>query len=179
MTAHTLLSLYLVAAALAVVSRADGAGPTIQTRTAQTIVATWRCEDKLPRARTFARSPWKPHSTGFRVAELARWQHRLTACRAVLKRRAYEWAWKEWLPDNWAKLGACETGYGQRPGNWFHHNALYVSAFGISRREYDADAAYFGAPPWNDTKPPSPYNQYLAAKGHYARFGDGWGCPGP
>ncbi len=83
------------------------------------------------------------------------------------------------MPANWQALGACETGYGRRPGNFNHANSSYVSAFGISRREYDADAAYFGTPPWNDRHPPTPRQQLAAARGHLARFGDGWGCPGP
>ncbi len=182
MTAHLILSLYLLAAALAVVSRADGAGPTIQTRTAQTIVATWNCQDRLPVARTHARSPWKPHSTGYRQAELARWQHRLAACRAVLTERARQWNWQAWLPRNWYLVGSCETGYGGDP-NWFHANSSYVSAFGIQRGNfrgaYDDDARKVGMPPWNDKHPPSPWAQYQTALSHYRSFGDGWGCPGP
>jgi hypothetical protein len=90
-----------------------------------------------------------------------------------------EYAWWLWMPANWQALGACETGYGRRPGNFRHANSLYVSAFGISRREYDADAAYYGAAPWSDSHPPTPRDQLAAARGHLARFGDGWGCPGP
>ncbi len=55
-------------------------------RTARVIVATWKCEDKLPRPRTHAYSPWKPHSHGFRVAQLNQWKLRLKACHATLKR---------------------------------------------------------------------------------------------
>jgi hypothetical protein len=91
----------------------------------------------------------------------------------------YEFAWWTWLPANWQALGACETGSGVRPGNWRHSNARFVSAFGISRVEYDRDAAVFGGPPWSDAHPPTPHDQYDAARGHLARFGDGWGCPGP
>lgn len=92
--------------------------------------------------------------------------------------RRYHFAWREWLPRNWYVVGSCETGYGGAP-NWSHANSSYVSAFGISRREYDADAAFMGAPPWNDARPPTPREQLLAAIGHYRRFGDGWTCPGP
>lgn len=65
---------------------AKAAGPSLKVKTAQTIVATWRCQDKIPRPRTRAYSPWKPHSLAFR-----RWQHnlwtlRLAACRATLRR---------------------------------------------------------------------------------------------
>ena len=109
----------------------------------------------------YAAGEWKARA----AAALTRWNH--------------HFAWWLWLPANWQDLGACETGYGQRPGNFAHANSKYVSAFGISRREYDADAAYFGAPPWNDTNPPTPRQQYAAARGHLARFGDGWTCAGP
>lgn len=94
-------------------------------------------------------------------------------------KQAWQFRWQVWLPDNWARLGACETGYGKRPGNWLFQNSVYVSAFGISRREYDRDAAFMGAPAWNDVRPPTPWHQFRAALGHYRRFGDGWGCPGP
>jgi hypothetical protein len=99
--------------------------------------------------------------------------------RVPAHQQAWQYRWSVWLPENWQKLGACETGYGRRPGNWKHANSSYVSAFGISRREYDRDAAYMGAPPWNDANPPTPWHQYRAAVGHLRRFGDGWGCPGP
>lgn len=91
----------------------------------------------------------------------------------------YHYAWEEWLPANWQALGACETGYGRRPGNFHHANSGFVSAFGISRSIYDRDAAYYGGPPWDDRNHPTPRQQYLAALGHYAMFGDGWTCPGP
>lgn len=119
------------------------------------------------------------------------WGCRSAAVRAVLWREkaaqarvAYkgwyrdQYAWWEWLPENWRRLGSCETGYGGPP-NFSHANGSFVSAFGISRVLYDSDAAYMGAPPWNDANPPTPREQYLAALGHYRRFGDGWGCPGP
>jgi hypothetical protein len=101
------------------------------------------------------------------------------AARMAYERWSHEYEWQKWLPANWQALGACETGYGQRPGNWNHHNYRFVSAFGISRVEYDNDAAYFHAAPWSDSNPPTPRDQYAAARGHLARFGDGWGCPGP
>jgi len=88
----------------------------------------------------------------------------------------YQYAWEKWLPSNWYRLGSCETGYGGAP-NWEHSNSRFTSAFGISWAEYDADAAYNGAPPWRVRH--TPRDQYLAALGHYARFGDGWTCAGP
>lgn len=91
--------------------------------------------------------------------------------------RWYHYAWWDWLPMNWQLLGACETGYGRRPGNWEHTNSRFTSAFGISWAEYDANSAYMGGPPWHVRH--TPRDQYNAALGHLARFGDGWTCPGP
>ena len=84
----------------------------------------------------------------------------------------YNFDWESWLPNNWKGVARCETHF-----NWEHSNSSFVSAFGISWREYNADAAYMGAPSWHVRH--TPRDQYLAALGHYRRFGDGWGCPGP
>lgn len=64
---------------------------SVPTRTAETIVATWKCQDQLGHPRTRARSPWKPHSSGFRAAELNRWQQRREACTTTLRQRAATW----------------------------------------------------------------------------------------
>ena len=100
---------------------------------------------------------------------------RATKDAAELKQRIfmdYHYNWESWLPANWKMVARCETHF-----NWEHNNSQFVSAFGISWREYNADAAYRGAPPWNVRH--TPRDQYNAALGHYARFGDGWSCPGP
>lgn len=106
---------------------------------------------------------------------VGRWQDR---AQAAHRRWVQEYDWQLWLPDKWQRVGACETGYGRRPGNWHHQNAGYVSAFGISRRAYDEDAAFYGQPPWNDQRNPTPHQQYLAALGHAHLHGglSGWGC---
>jgi hypothetical protein len=50
-----------------------------------------------------------------------------------------------------------------------------VSAFAISVREYDRNAALMGVRGWwAKPYPPSPWEQWQAAIGHYKRFGDGW-----
>lgn len=92
--------------------------------------------------------------------------------------------WEEWLPDNWRRLGACETGYGQPPGNWSHDSGRFVSAFGIERRNYALDARRVGNLSWDTTRSrlgrlPTPREQYDAAVSHLETYGDGWGCPGP
>ncbi len=43
-------------------------------------MATWRCQDQQRLPRTRAYSPWKPHSKGFRAAQLNLWTFRLKAC---------------------------------------------------------------------------------------------------
>ena len=153
-------------------------GPSLASQTAKAIVATWKCQWELglPRAKP-AESPWSMghHSYGYRQMVLLKWLKLRTACIQVQRELIREWNWRAWLPDKWRRVGICETGL-----NWRHANGRYVSAFGISRVEYDRDAAYMGARPWNDAYPPSPWNQYQAAVGHYKRFGgfSGWGCRG-
>lgn len=105
------------------------------------------------------------------------WQRSCTIARRLVRvheQKVYEYNydWEKWLPYNWQGVARCETHF-----NWEHSNSVFVSAFGISWREYNADAAYMGAPPWHVRH--TPRDQYLAALGHYARFGDGWTCPGP
>ena len=96
--------------------------------------------------------------------------------------QSWQYKWQVWLPDKWQRIGACETGYGKRPGNWHHQNSGYVSAFGIQRGhkdgQYDDDARRVFMPPWNDRRNPTPWQQYRTALSHYARHGgfSGWGC---
>jgi hypothetical protein len=59
-------------------------GPSLQYRTSRAIVATWQCSDKIGQPRARARSPWTPHSTGYRRAELNRWTLRKQACLRTL-----------------------------------------------------------------------------------------------
>lgn len=146
------------------------------------ITATWNCQTQLGVKRSKAGNPWRPHSAAYRSWQLNRWKLRHKSCTAALHERGRQWNWQAWLPRNWYLVGSCETGGGGDP-NWFHHNRSYVSAFGIQRGaaggQYDNDAAKVGMPPWNDRRPPSPWQQYQTALSHYRSFGDGWGCPGP
>ena len=156
---------------LAVATRSD-AMATQQTaspakRVAVAITATWACQNATGQPRTKAGNVWQKHSLGYRKWQLRVWGARLEACR--------QQHWQAWLPANWVAVARCETGI-----NWSHYNSSYRSAFGISTREYDADARYKGVRGWfAGPKPPTPWEQYQAALGHYERFGDGWGCPGP
>lgn len=157
----------ILAFSLAFAARAGT--PKLPGQTARTIVATWRCQDKLPQPRTHARSPWKPHSHGYRQAELQRWQHRLAACRKTLERRAYEWNWQQWLPDKWRRIGVCETQL-----NWRHYNSSYEGAFGFATSSWDAFKPA-GYP--DHASQASPWMQYQVALAIYRRYGlSGWGC---
>lgn len=162
-------------------------GPRLTTLIAAQQIATWRCQDQLGWPRTKASvSPWAlPKSHAYRVWVLRLWTQRHSICRAAQRELERQWNWQQWLPRNWQLLGACETGYGQVPGNWAHSNSSYVSAFGIQRGnrggQYDDDARKAGMPPWSDNprKRPTPWQQYQTALSHYRSFGDGWECPGP
>src|SRR4029079_12595927 len=44
----------------------------------------------------------------------------------------YQYNWQSWLPANWKGVASCETHF-----NWEHSNSRFVSAFGISWREYN------------------------------------------
>jgi hypothetical protein len=108
--------------------------------------------------------------------------------KAWAARRAYErwveyhWHWQAWLPDKWARIGACETGYGQRPGNWRHSNSSYEGAFGFAKSSWDAfkyradpKAGPYPADAWMAT----PRQQYEVALAIYRAYGfSGWGCRG-
>ena len=158
----TLLILVLI---ITLTATAYAASPA--EKVARTVTKVWSCQDAIGVPRTKTANIWAKHSPAYRRNQLRVWQERLEACR--------QWNWQAWLPANWVAVARCETGI-----NWFHYNGSYRSAFGISTREYDADAAYMGVRGWfAGPKPPSPWEQYQAALGHYKRFGDGWGCPGP
>ncbi len=171
MTPYALIITLVLVASLVVVSRARAAQPSIQVRTAQTIVATWKCQDKIPEPRTAARSPWKPHSRAYRAQELQRWQERWRACTYVLRERARQWHWEEWLPDKWRRIGVCETGL-----NWQHYNSSYEGAFGFATSSWDAFKPA-GYP--DHASQASPWEQYQVALAIYNRYGfSGWGCRG-
>ena len=94
----------------------------------------------------------------------------------------YHWAWSEWLPDKWQRIGACETGYGRRPGNWRHHNPSYAGAFGFATSSWDAfkyRADPKAGPYPEDAWQATPRQQYEVALAIYRAYGfSGWGCRG-
>jgi hypothetical protein len=105
-----------------------------------------------------------------------------TARRAYEEWHTYHWRWDLWLPDKWQRIGACETGYGRRPGNWRHSNSSYEGAFGFATSSWDAfkgsadpKAGPYPADAWQAT----PRQQYEVALAIYRRYGfSGWGCRG-
>jgi hypothetical protein len=171
---RTLAATLVIAVGITVSNSAPAAGPKLPTRIAQQIVATWTCQDKIPTGRTRAYSPWKPHSQAFRRWQLNTWTQRHRACQAILTERARQWNWQAWLPDKWQRIGACETGYGKRPGNWRHSNSAYQGAFGFAVSSWDAfKLPGYPGEAWQAT----PWQQYQVALAIKARYGlSGWGC---
>lgn len=181
-----LTHLVLITLALIIVAVALAGDPPKAPVVMAQITALRTCQSQLGVPRAKAPEYKNLHSNGYWRWQLDRWTKRHQACLAKLHRRAYEWNWRLWLPRNWQLLGACETGYGRIPGNWFHHNSDYVSAFGIQRDDgprgrgdYNDDARRAGMPLWNDEHPPTPWQQWQTALSHQRAFGDGWDCPGP
>ena len=104
------------------------------------------------------------------------WQRKAHAARVGYHRYVeYHWHWWKWLPDKWARIGACETGYGKPPGQWTWNSGTYQGAFGFHHGSWDAfkpvswwpHAAYLA----------TPWQQYKVALRIHARYGfTGWGC---
>jgi hypothetical protein len=89
----------------------------------------------------------------------------------------WQWKWRVWLPDKWARIGACETGYGQRPGRWDWNSGTYQGAFGFHHDSWD----HFKPVAWwpREAYLASPWQQYRTALAIHARYGlSGWGCRG-
>lgn len=109
-----------------------------------------------------------------------------TSARVPAWKQAWQYKWEVWLPDKWARIGACETGYGKRPGNWAWDSGTYVSAFGIYRQGYRSDARAARMPDWPTrgrdgrytSRIPTPWQQFMTALAHYRLHGgfSGWGC---
>jgi hypothetical protein len=94
----------------------------------------------------------------------------------------YHYDWMSWLPQKWQRIGACETGYGRRPGNWQHSNSSYEGAFGFAKRSWDSfkwRADPKAGPYPEDAWQATPRQQYEVALAIYRAYGfSGWGCRG-
>jgi len=143
-----------------------------------------------------ARTHYWQARRGGRLAERLRWPTCFMAIRAahVWAERAeeardsynrwhrYHFDWPSWLPDKWQRVGACETGYGQRPGNWRHSNSRYEGAFGFAKQSWDSfkSRADRKAGPYpSDAWQATPRQQYEVALAIWRAYGfSGWGCRG-
>jgi hypothetical protein len=105
-------------------------------------------------------------------------QHKAYRARLAYQRwHAYHYEWRTWLPDKFARVGACETGYGRKPGSWTWDSGTYVSAFGIYRPAYAQFARLTGTPTWDEPGARTPREQFIVASAIQARYGWGaWGC---
>jgi Transglycosylase-like domain len=89
-------------------------------------------------------------------------------------KQSWQYRWQVWLPDKWQRIGACETGYGKRPGDWKWNSGTYQGAFGFHKDSWDRFRPK-GYP--SEAYLATPWQQYRVALRIYARYGfTGWGC---
>lgn len=89
--------------------------------------------------------------------------------------QAWQWKWQVWLPDKWQRIGACETGYGKRPGRWDWNSSTYQGAFGFHYASWDQ----FKPVAWwpDNAYDATPWQQFRVALEIHKQFGfSGWGC---
>jgi hypothetical protein len=81
----------------------------------------------------------------------------------------YHFAWREWLPDRWRAIIACETF-----SNFRWNSGTYQGAFGFHRDSWDR----FRLPGYpREAYLATPRQQYEVALAIHRRFGfSGWGC---
>ena len=125
----------------------------------------------------------KPRSCADARYLAARAKAKAHAARGEFERwHRYHYAWREWLPDRWQRIGACETGYGRRPGNWRWDSGTYQGAFGFYYGSWDAFvplAARKARPYPSEAYLATPRQQYEVALAIWRRYGfSGWGCRG-
>jgi hypothetical protein len=113
----------------------------------------------------------------------ALWRRKAHAARRQYERWfEYHYHWQAWLPDRWQRIGACETGYGRRPGNWRHSNSSYEGAFGFAKSSWDAfkgRADRKAGPYPSEAYFATPRQQYEVALAIWRVYGfSGWGCRG-
>lgn len=108
------------------------------------------------------------------------WRERADVARIELTEwRAHQYAWQDWLPDGWVRVGRCETQL-----NWRHRNSSYEGAFGFAVGTWDGYVgealARFGDGPYpSSAADATPRQQYNVALVVYSHFGlSGWGCRG-
>jgi hypothetical protein len=112
---------------------------------------------------------------------LHEWKTRARLARTHLRSwQRYQYAWWQWLPSKWQRIGACETGYGRRPGNWQHNSGAYQGAFGFAVSSWDSfvpRADPRAGPYPSEAYEGTPRQQYEVALAIYRAYGlSGWGC---
>ena len=120
------------------------------------------------------------HETKFCHSACPKWllhvlQRKARAARLEYRRwHRYHYAWWEWMPDKWQRIGACETGYGRRPGDFHWNSGPYQGAFGFAVSSWDA----FRLPGYpSEAYLATPRQQYEVALAIWRRYGfSGWGC---
>ena len=152
---------------------------------------------KLNRAITFYRGKYRQHRHSMRAEgpvprvwyracdtlerRSVEWRDRANQARLELVEWTNDqWAWQRWLPHKWQRIGACETGYGRRPGNWRHNSGSYQGAFGFAVQSWDSFVPH-ADPTWgpypSEAYEATPRQQYEVALAIYRRYGlSGWGC---
>lgn len=109
------------------------------------------------------------------------WKHKARAARLAYERwHHYHYSWADWLPDRWQRIGACETGYGRRPGQWTWNSGTYQGSFGFHYGTWDSyrhRADPKAGPYPDDAYEATPRQQYEVALAVYRAVGYGaWGC---
>ena len=111
------------------------------------------------------------------------WRDRAhVAARELAAYQRYQYAWWEWMPRGWQNIGACETGYGRRPGNFRHNSGTYQGFAGFAVSSWDAfvrSADPKAGPYPSEAYLATPRQQYEVALAIWRRYGlSGWGCRG-
>ena len=133
---------------------------------------TWANQDALGQPKTIAAGE-VTGSCAYKHWVARLWQNRAEKAR---QEYAYHYNWWEWLPDKWQRIGACETGYGKRPGQWNFNSGAFQGAFGFANSTWDQYKPE-GAP--SEAYLATPRQQYQCALNVYAAHGYGaWGCGG-
>ena len=111
--------------------------------------------------------PPRRHASGAR---------RLRANRLRYQAWAYQYDWRSWMPAKWQRIGACETGYGKRPGDFHWNSGTYQGFVGFFYGTWDAfKPSGFPAEAYQAT----PRQQMVVAERVRAAVGYGaWGCGG-
>jgi Transglycosylase-like domain len=132
----------------------------------------WKYQDALGDWRNPTNHPErKRNACAYKLYVAHNWQG---IARVYRKEYEYHYAWWKWLPDKWQRIGACETGYGKRPGRWNWNSGSYQGAFGFASSTWDQYKPR-GAP--TEAYQATPRQQYQAALNVVAAVGlSGWGC---